>query len=747
MFPGGSKSTEGSQLSGGGKHRWKRQNTAGGIPRRRVTHRFRPGDYNRGFELLESRQLLSGDLTQEIAGLLDNGTTTGSVTLSDVTLGSFLSSSSVTVSFQNISESGLDWSGTVSVSAATASIAIGQEFSGQIQGDGTAGSQGLTGSYTLNDQAVGQGSYALAVTDLSASVPNVLSASASDVQLQYDPGGSSSQEIAQVGSLSATIIPFDNAQVSLSNLDIYENGFTLGNATVSAGSFTLGDFLTVDNPSLSFSNVAYTDGAALAGTIGIAIGTATLFPNQSSFTATVDGFTGSYDLDTSELTLGATDVNLAIGQILAADATGLTFDYNPSASVPLTIGASSISLTSPDFPGLSATATNLQASNAGFSLDRATLTAPSSVTLGGFLEADGLTVTATDLDYQTNPPSGQQAFGGTIGISATSVALFPGKSAFTATVDGFAGSYDLNTSELMLSADDVNLSIGQILKADATGLAIDYSPSASVPLTVDASSISLTSPDFPGLSATATNLQASNAGFSLDSATLTAPSSVTLGGFLEADGLTVTASDLSYQTNPASGQDAFGGTIGISATSVALFPGKSAFTATVDGFTGSYDLNTSELMLAADDVNLSIGQILKADATGLAIDYNPSATVPLSVDASSISLTSPDFPGLSATATNLQASNAGFSLDSATLTAPSSVTLGGFLEADGLTVTATDLDYQTNPPSGQQAFGGTIGISATSVALFPGKSAFTATVDGFTGSYDLNTSELMLVSR
>ena len=58
----------------------KRQKSEGGMPRRRVIHRFHPGDYNQGFEPLESRQLLSSDLTQDIVNLLDGGTTTGSVT-------------------------------------------------------------------------------------------------------------------------------------------------------------------------------------------------------------------------------------------------------------------------------------------------------------------------------------------------------------------------------------------------------------------------------------------------------------------------------------------------------------------------------------------------------------------------------------------------------------------------------------------------------------------------------------------
>jgi hypothetical protein len=349
----------------------------------RCKHVFRPGDYRPAGEFLERRELLSADLTQDIANLLNGGTTMGSYTFNNVTLGSLLSASSVTVSLQNISQSGSDWSGTVSVSAPTASLAIGQQFTAQIQGNGTAGSVGLSGSYSLNDQPLDQGTYALAVTDLTASVPNVLSASASGVQLQYSPGGSTSQEIAQLSSLSATIIPLDNTQVSLSNLDISENGFTLGNATVSGSSFTLGDFLTVDYPSVSFSGVAYTAGGSLAGTIGLNVGSATLFPGQSTFNATVDGFSGSYDLSTNALTLSASDVNLALGQILAVDATMLTFEYSPGS---LSIGAGTVTLSSPDFPGVTAQASNLDFTNTGFSLGGATLSDTNPVKLSGFLQ-------------------------------------------------------------------------------------------------------------------------------------------------------------------------------------------------------------------------------------------------------------------------------------------------------------------------------------------------------------------------
>jgi len=701
--------------------------------RRRVIHRFRPGDYNQGSEPLEPRQLLSGDLTQQIVNLLDDGTTTGSVTLNDVTLGSFLSSSSVTVSFHNISQTGSDWSGTVSVSAATASIAIGQEFSGQIQGDGTAGSQGLTGSYTLNDQPVGQGTYALTVTDLSASVPNVLSASASDVQLQYNPGGSNSQEIAQVGSLSATIIPFDNAQVSLSNLDVYENGFSLQDATVSAGSFTLGRFLTVDNPSLSFSNVAYTDGASLVGTISIGVGTATLFPNQSLFSATVNGFQGSYDLDTSAFSLSATDATVTIGQILDAQVTGtvqnpgLAIAYDPSSTDPVTVSAKTISLTSPDFSGLSATATDLVASNAGFTLGNATLSDSSSVKLGGLLEADGLTVSVNDLDYQTNPPSGQPAFGGTIAVSATSVSLLGGSSAFTSTVTGFGGSYDLNSKNLSLSAATATLDVGSALDVTASKIAFslqpfEFSGSATVSL-----------PQF-GLSGTIDDLTITSDGFSVGSVTLSETGTISFGSVFSIDDPSVTLTNFAYS---ASNGASFNSDLTVSASEIDLNKGGSA-SATATGITGTLSFQTGDIghfTFSATTVNVQLGSYLTLQASNINFDTDPasggdivsfgSVTATVTAGKVSISGTAQDF-AIGAKGSFIAGSSFGVSLsltDSSTLDWPS------WLPIQITTLALSWPDFNSDPADFSIDLSASININLDNTGLMLSGSVTDAVID------------------
>ena len=261
-----------------------------------------------GFESLELRQLLSVDLTQEIGNLVDGGTASGSQTVNNVTLGNFLSADSVTVTLSDFSSQGSgDWTGTVSVTAQTASISIGSELTGTITG--------LSGSYALNDQLLDQGTYSLTLSSLTASVPDVLSTTLSNVGLGYDPSGSSSQSLATIGSLNAQIIPFGNTQVALNDLDILEDGFSLGSGTVSAGSFTVGGLVSVDNPSLTFTDLAYTDGSSpsLTGTISVSGGAATLFPGQTAFTAVVDGFNGTYNFSTDALSLSATDVDVTIG--------------------------------------------------------------------------------------------------------------------------------------------------------------------------------------------------------------------------------------------------------------------------------------------------------------------------------------------------------------------------------------------------------------------------------------------------
>jgi hypothetical protein len=544
----------------------------------------------------------------------------------------------------------------VSVSASAAALTMGQVFSAQIQGN-AQNSVGLSGSYTLNNQPFDQGAYALTVAQLSATAANLLTGTASDVALAYSPAAGPGQKLAHVGALSATLTPLNNTPVTLSNLDVYDDGFTLENGSVQAASFTLGGVLSVTNPSLTFSSVGALAGSAPTGTITLGADAASLFPGKTGFTAAVDQFSGSYNFGSQAISLSAGDVNLAVGKILKADATGLAFHYNSTAAIPLTVDATSVALTSPLFPGVTGTAHSLHADNTGFSLGDATLHADSA-TLGSILQLANLNVSVAGLTYTSSPQAGAPALTGTIGITADSAALFPGKSSFTGSVQGFAGSYDLNAQALSLSATEFDLSFGKMLKAAGTGVSLNYD---GTQVSVAATSVMLTSSLFSGATGTINNLAADSTGFSIASATLTAPK-VTLSE-LEIDNLTIGVTNLSYVASTSS----LSGTISVGADTVELFPGKSSFTGSVKGFSGSYDLNSQALSLSATEFDLSFGKMLKAAGTGVSLTYDGTQ---VSVAATSVVLTSSLFSGATGTITNLAADSTGFSIGSATLTAP-----------------------------------------------------------------------------
>jgi hypothetical protein len=97
----------------------------------------------------------------------------------------------------------------------------------------------------------------------------------------------------QIGSLSATIVPLDNATATVRNLDIYDDHFTLGDGTVSASPITLGNILSIDQPSLTLAGVGYTAGV-FTGTIELGASSASLFPGQNAFSASADTLAGTY---------------------------------------------------------------------------------------------------------------------------------------------------------------------------------------------------------------------------------------------------------------------------------------------------------------------------------------------------------------------------------------------------------------------------------------------------------------------
>jgi hypothetical protein len=291
----------------------------------------------------------------------------------------------------------------------------------------------------------------------------------------------------------------------------------------------------------------------------------------------------------------------------------LTYD-----GTQVSVAATSIVLTSSLFPGATGTITNLAADSTGFSIGSATLTAP-KVSISE-LEVDNINISVTGLSYATST----QALTGTIGITAGSVSLFPGKTAFTATVKGFAGSYDINAQALSLSATEADFQVSTVLMVTASNLGFSLQPTTggeNVSITVGAATA--TFPKF-SVSGAITALAITQDGFSLGSATLKATKTISFGTTLTIVNPSVTVTNFGYSISQGA---SFDGTVSVSADEIDLNLGSVA-SGKATGITGSLSFATADLghfTFSASTVNLALGSFLTLNATKISFDSAPAA--------------------------------------------------------------------------------------------------------------------------
>ena len=453
----------------------------------------------------------------------------------------------------------------------------------------------------------------------------LLTAQASDIAIDYSPTAAAGQELVEVGSLSATLLPFDNTNVTVDDLDIFDNGFTLGDATIPAPSMTLGQILTIDQPSLTLSGVGDT-GGALTGTIGLSASSASLFPGQSNFTATAVSPSGTYTVANQTLALTAGSFDLKVGNIFEATSTptptstpALSFTLDDSQSPPaVTFDAQNLTLKSADFPDATGTLTDLHADNTGFTIGTATLAYTGDAKLGTILDLTNPSINVNNFAY-TVGSGGAITVGGTIGVSADSVTMFPGQTSFTTTVGGLNASYDISSEVFALSATSFDLKAGNIFEATSTPTSTN-TPALS--FTFDDSNRPRRSRSMPRTSrsnrptslmppAHSADLHADNTGFTIGSATLAYTGDAKLGTILDLTNPSINVTNFVY-TVGSGGAITVGGTIGVSADTVTMFPGQTSFTTTVGGLNASYDISSEVFALSATSFDLKAGNIFEA---------------------------------------------------------------------------------------------------------------------------------------
>ena len=702
---------------------------------------YRPGNGLGTLDRLEERLMLDGsnDLTSTISGLLNGGAVSGQYSFTNQKIGNFLTVPSIAIGLSNVSHTDAShWTGTVSIDASSASLAIGS-FTGSIAG--AQGIDGLLGSYTLSGQALDHGAYSLAGKAVALSVPNAFDATASDVHLDYNPAAATGQTLATIGSATATIKPLNNATVAISNLVVRDDGFSLANATVSAGAFGLGGIISATAPTFGFSGVSYTTGSPLLGTITATAASAALFPGNASLTASVANFRGTYDLGTTALALSADSGELAVGRIFDAKATGIGLTWDGSTA---TVDLKNADLTSPLLPGADASLADFHGDNAGFTLGQADLTVVDA-TLGGLLEVKGLDLGVSNLSYSTatGKVGGSFSIATGVGLPAgsPSVLLLPKATALSSTISGFAASYSLDTNTLTASVTGATIKAGSSLEIDTGKVGFSFTAaSGNTPYQVSASVASATA-SLPqvGVSGTIANLQVTNDGFHLDSASLAGPASVSaFGGKFTIANPSATLTNFGYST---AGGASFNSDVVVSATEIDARPGASAsFQAT--GVTAKVAFTSSSVgafSFDATEVKGNLGSALAIDAKTVHFGYDPSAASGQTIASiGSATATLTPLAGANLSLSNLVVRDNGFSLGDATVTADA-IKLGGVVSVTAPSINLHGIAYTTGSP-----LLGTITATAASAALFPGNASLTASVANFRGTYDLGTTALAL---
>lgn len=572
------------------------------------------------FEALEGRTLLTGttDLAQEIVQLLDTNQTQKSVTLSEASLGGFLTADSVTISFPSVpglTQTANGWSGEVDVSARSANLDVGGGLSASISGDPANNIDGFDGKYILNGPS-DSGSFSLTANTLDLTIPHVLTAEAQGAVVHYDPSQTTpGQNLVHLDSVSVDVTPFQGVNGTIKSLDIEDDGFQIGDGDVSVPSFQFGRFLNVEDPSLHFSGVDYSTTDGFTGTIGLTAGSATLFGTDNPFSATAETLGGSYDVGNQAFNLTAGALDLKFGDVFEAQGTGLSFSVDASTSpVSVAFHADTVALSSPDFPEASGSLSSLDINDSGFSLGEGFVTGP-KVKLGDAVEIDGLKVDVSGLSYS---PSASPALTGTIGISATGVNLFPNSTTFTSNVTGFSASYDIQTQAVALSLGHVDLAISDVLDVSADGVSFT-DDAGNVEIKVGTASATI--PRLAGLTGTVTGLDITNDGFTADSAKLLAADPVKLGIF-DFTGLYAEATTFGYS---ATSGGTFNGSLTVGAD-VADLSLQNALSVHTTGILGSIALGGPKLgafTFSADTVDANLGSYLKISATGVQFDTAP----------------------------------------------------------------------------------------------------------------------------
>lgn len=556
---------------------------------------------------------------------------------------------------------------------------------------------------------------------------DILSVTARDVDLGYQPTGPPNQLLAKVSQATVKVLAFGDKAIVVSGLEVRANGFSVASVSASLGTLTLGGFLQLEETQLALADLGFELGTAPLGTMRLSATAGRLYPGtrfQAQITDGNDsdtfGVVAAYQWDADRLSAGLDQFRLTAEGWISVNGSGLSLNY-PLDPAPgdelLRVASQSIKLLA--LGGAEITAKDFVLRRNGFSLGTTEANAP-RIQVGSFLAASGVSLKLTGIEFVSG-----SAPKGTIELAAVSAQLFPEAAYPVNLVDSadqgseaIGATYDLASATLKLRIERLNWEVPQVLRATASTLELTYvdggAPDQEL---LRAQSLNVAFLILGGATIDGVSLTIRRNGFSLGNLQVVALGTVRVGGFLEIPGATLTLTDIAYVSG---GQ--VSGSIGFSSILATLFPGGSFSVVVSDGndtnlaaVRGEIRLPGTAIGLELDQLKVEVNAVLAASAAGGVFRYDPNlgadqllATIPeanvklLAFESREIKLRSWRFRAN------------GFSFENATTTL-GDTSLGGFLWMRQPTLVFANIEYTT----GLGLTGG-MEISTDAAQLFPG---------------------------
>ena len=681
--------------------------------------------------------------------------------------------SSPTLSFENINyetASNIEseaFTGSIIISASAAVLFNGRKFSGTILPN-APGQPALIGNFNMKT-----GRISLNAGRLDLNSTGFFTASTSNITMEFDPQVSGQQTIVTIATLGLTIQPLRNTSVTVSNLKIRSDGFSFDNLTTVLGNISLGGYLSIDNPTVNFTGMNFTQpsngsAAIFKGSLTLASSAATLFSGKS-FSALITpmasglpAISGNFNLNSGAFSINTGKTDLISEKLFSATTSNLTLGFDPSiTSTQTLVNIGSLIISLKPLNDIGVTVSNLAIRNDGFSFDDLSLST-GNITIKGIIELVNPAIGLTDVNFTQSMDGLTSQFTGSISTRADYAYLFRGK-IFSAVISpisfglpAITGIFNLNLGRFDFNIGRLDLNCDGFFSAFATNISLGFDPSLDISQMLGTiGSISLNIKPLRDFRVDISNLRIRTDGFSFDDINFNLPD-ISFGNYLKIPMPTISLvginlDDLSF--NPK-----FLGSFNFSSLSGLLFPDLS-FSGTflppsigLPALTGVFDLNLGSFSLSAGALDFGIPDLFKGFATNIHLDFDPSLTIPQTlISIGTVGLRFKPFNNLLINIGDFDIRTNGFSFGDLTIK-PGNLTLGGFLNLPDPTISFDDIDYSVSLDGLSTSFNGNLTFSSTSASLFPGKS-FSATVTPATighpaisGFFNLNSGRFLLTA-